>query len=92
MELIMTIGDTFTMANVGHVIVGVNKEITKHNTSKLCKAGDEIVVIKENNNFNFKVLDVKLSFSFSEAVIVSIMVEKSIYFHKLKSGDLVYKI
>ena len=49
-------------------------------------------MIKVNCNFNFKVLDVKLSFSFSEAVIVSIMVEKSIYFHKLKSGDLVYKI
>ena len=92
MELIMTIGDVITIPAIGDVIVGSNSEITKDDTSKLCKIGEDIVVIKDDKKLKFKVVDMKLSFSINEKVIISIKLEKTIEFNKLKIGDLVYKI
>lgn len=92
MELVMTIGDVVSIPNVGSVIVGGNLEITKDNTTKLCKKGDDIIVYKGNEKLKFEVMDIKLSFSLSERVIISIKLKESKDFNKLNIGDLVYKI
>lgn len=92
MELVMTIGDVVSIPNVGSVIVGGNLEITKDNTTKLCKKGDDIIVHKGNEKLKFEVMDIKLSFSLSERVIISIKLKESKDFNKLNIGDLVYKI
>ncbi len=91
MEFIMKIGDVVTIPNVGFVIVGGNTEITKNDISKLCNIGDNIVIKTENEELLFKVLDIKLSFSISENVIISMQLEETKDFCKLNSGDLVYK-
>lgn len=87
----MKIGDVVTIPNVGFVIVGGNTEITKNDISKLCNIGDNIVIKTENEELLFKVLDIKLSFSISENVIISMQLEETKDFCKLNSGDLVYK-
>ena len=91
MEFIMKIGDVVTIPNVGFVIVGGNTEITKNDISKLCNIGDNIVIKTENEELLFKVLDIKLSFSISENVIISMQLEETKDFCKLNSGDLIYK-
>ena len=87
----MKIGDVVTIPNVGFVIVGGNTEITKNDISKLCNIGDNIVIKTENEELLFKVLDIKLSFSISENVIISMQLEETKDFCKLNSGDLIYK-
>lgn len=91
MEFIMTIGDIIYIPNVGVVIVGGNPEITKNDLSKLCSIGKNIIIKTKNEELLFKVLDIKLSFSISEKVIISIQLEETKDFCKLNFGDLVYK-
>lgn len=91
MEYIMTIGDTMIIPNIGFVIVGGNPQINKNDTSKLCNIGDDITIKSGDEELVFKVLDVKLSFSISEKIIISMMLEESKDFCKLNPGNKVYK-
>lgn len=91
MEFIMSIGDVTTIANIGNVIVGGNPEITKNDTSKLCKKGENIIIRSAEQESIFKVQDIRLSYSISEKVIVSLQLEESENFSKIKPGDLVFK-
>lgn len=91
MEFIMSIGDVTTITNIGNVIVGENPEITKTDTSKLCKKGENIIIRSAEQEFIFKVQDISLSCSISEKVIVSLQLEESENFSKIKPGDLIFK-
>lgn len=87
----MSIGDVTTIANIGNVIVGGNPEITKNDTSKLCKKGENIIIRSDEQESKFKVQDIRLSYSMSEKVIVSLQLEESENFSNIRHGDLVFK-
>lgn len=87
----MSIGDVTTIANIGNVIVGGNPEITKNDTSKLCKKGENIIIRSDEQESKFKVQDIRLSYSMSEKVIVSLQLEESENFSNIRPGDLVFK-
>ena len=91
MEFIMLVGDVTIIAGIGGVIVGGNPEISKNDTSKLCKKGDTIIVISDDQEFTFNVKDIRLSYSISEQVIVSLQVEETENFSKIKLGASVFK-
>lgn len=91
MELVMTIGDITIVPNIGFVIVGGNPYITKDDTSRLCKRGEYIFIEKEKEKLVFKVLDIKLSYSISEKVIISMHLNESDDLRKIEIGDKVYK-
>ncbi len=88
----MAIADVFDIPGIGDVIMGGNPDITKNDTSKLCRKGQNIIIITQNGEFTFKVLGIRLSLSIAETVIIGIHLEDSEDFHSLKAGDLVYKI
>ena len=88
----MTIANVIVVPGIGNVIMGGNPEITKNDTSKLCRKGQSIIIITQNREFVFKVLDVQFSLSIAEAVIIGTHLEESEDFHRLKAGDLIYKI
>ena len=88
----MEVGEAITIPAVGNVIVGVNTDITKEDTSKLCKRGDCIIVKSEAEELVFKVLDINLSFSLSEKIIINIQLEETNEFFKIKCGNRVYKM
>jgi len=92
MEYIMRIGDTVKLPSVGYVIVGGNVEITKDDMSKLALKDKLIMVKTVSDEFKFKVLDINISFSISENLIIGIIVEESNDFSKIKAGDLLYKV
>ncbi len=92
MEFMMKIREATVIQNIGFVIIGGNREITKEDTSKLCKTGQDIIVKYNDEDLVFKVADIKLSFSISEKVIIGIRLEDSDSLGKIKAGDLVYKI
>lgn len=87
----MSIGDVTTIANIGNVIVGGNPEITKYDISKLCKKDENVVIRSDGQEFIFKVQDIRFSYSMSEKVIISLKLEESENFNKIKPGDLVFK-
>ncbi len=92
MEYIMKIGDTVILPSIGYVISGSNPEITKNDTSIL-NLKDKLIMVKTaTDEFMFKVLDVKVSFSISEHLIIGIVVEESDNFSRIKAGDLLYKV
>ncbi len=91
MEFVMTIGDVVIIPNGECVIVGGNSEITKYDTSRLCKKGEHIVIKSANEDFEFKVLEIHVSFSMSESVIISIQLEASEKLNYIKQGDFVYR-
>ena len=92
MEYMMKIGDAVEIPSVGYIIIGNNPEVTKYNTSNLCRKGSDIIVECEGEKLKFKVLDIQLTFSISEKVIINLQVEKNDSFEKIKPGSFVYKI
>ena len=88
----MMIGDIAVIPEIGDVIIGNNPKIVKNDLSMLCKKGQDIIVVKEGEELKFKVKDIRLSFTFTEKIIINIILENSEDFVKLKVGDLVYKI
>lgn len=92
MKCIMKISDTLVLPSIGYVISGSNPQITKHDISIL-NLRDKLVMVKTAaDEFVLKVLDVNVSFSISENLIIGIRVEESDNFSKIKTGDLLYKI
>ncbi len=87
----MMIGDIAVIPEIGDVIIGNNPKIVKNNLSMLYKKGQDIIVVKEGEELKFKVKDIRLSFTFTEKIIINIILENSEDFVKLKVGDLVYK-
>ena len=87
----MMIGDRAVIPEIGDVIIGNNPKIVKNNLSMLYKKGQDIIVVKEGEELKFKVKDIRLSFTFTEKIIINIILENSEDFVKLKVGDLVYK-
>lgn len=92
MQFIMEVGEAIKIPAIGNVIVGSNADITKDDTSRLCKRGDNIIVKSEAEELVFKVLDINLSFSLSEKIIISIQLEETKEFFKIKCGNRVYKV
>lgn len=92
MEFVMNIADIATIPEVGNVIIGKNPSIEKEDLSGLCRRGQDIVVKGKKEKLQFIVKDVRLTFSISEKIIISIEFEESENFHKLRIGDSVYKI
>lgn len=87
----MMIGDIAVIPEIGDVIIGNNPKIVKNDLSMLYKKGQDIIVVKEGEELKFKVKDIRLSFTFTEKIIINIILENSEDFVKLKVGDLVYK-
>lgn len=92
MEYIMEIGDAIILPSVGYVIIGSNPQITKYDTAILNFKDKFIMVKTATDEFIFKVLDVKISFSITENLIIGIRVAESDNFSKIKTGDLLYKV
>ncbi len=92
MKFIMKIGDIATIPNIGDVVIGKNHEIEKDDISLLCKKGQEIIVEGKKEKLRFKVKDIRLTFSMTEKIIISMEFEKSENFKKLRIGDSIYSI
>lgn len=92
MEFIMKIGDTMILQSIGYVISGSNPKINKNDLSML-NLKDKLIMVKTaNEEITFKVIEVKISFSITENLIIGINVAESDDFSKIKAGDLLYKV
>ena len=89
MKFIMKIG---TIPNIGDAVIGKNHKIEKDDISILCKKGQEIIVEGKKGKLRFRVKDIRLTFSMSEKIIISMEFEKSEDFKKLRVGDSIYSI
>ncbi|MCM3702073.1 hypothetical protein [Paenibacillus macerans] len=76
MEYIMKIGEIVMLPSVGYVISGNNPQLTKYDISIL-NLKDKLMVKTSTDEFMFKVLDVNVSFSITENLIIGIRVEES---------------
>lgn len=88
----MKIGDIATIPDIGDVVIGKNQKIEKDDISILCKKGQEIIVEGKQEKLRFRVKDIRLTFSMSEKIIISMEFEKSEDFKKLRIGDSLYSI
>ncbi|MGN6710743.1 hypothetical protein [Anaerocolumna jejuensis] len=54
MEFVMAIENVIGVPGIGNVIIAGNPEITKNDTSKLCRKGQNSITITQNREIVFK--------------------------------------